>query len=536
MRIHLFLIVITIVMAFVLGRWSYLFRDQALYSSQSEQEASVENTLNKMTKTLKASGVIDFSRIYSGFDKKRLLDASLYRSGSVPKNEKIDCYQTKKESYKNFLHFFRKDLLWQQFQCSLIEDLPDLFFEYPPYMHPNGKSYLYLYYKIKGKELNRDWVEGHLNLFHILELKEIKKEPNIISSKLLDLLGSFNQFRLSYLLKLDDLILLDTLLLVKNFDSLSEGDYYIYDLSEFTDFLEKEPFTLTENGPNAKKCLLVIGNGCWDYSNRYLFQMVGSSSIYLFIATLVLLILALLVLVKGIKKDREDQEQRRQSLQILTHEFRTPVSAMLLDVEKIQQNFNHIGAQLQAPVLRLSNDVYRLQRLVEKSSSYLNLSRKKIFQFQLKKFDSVNDFITEIADHYFQDKLEEKQLKITLLQQDTYFFFDQHWMHICIRNLIDNSFAHGTPPVTLLLELSRQNELLIEISDQGNCNFKTIEQMCGDFVKSHKSKGLGLGLKIVKKIVKDLGGQFRYFSFPTRFQIQLNRHKLEKIFHEIHRA
>ncbi|MBF0360622.1 MAG: hypothetical protein HQK49_06410 [Oligoflexia bacterium] len=534
MRIHLFLIIITIIMAFILGRWSYLFKDHNLNSNRGE-EVTVENTIRKMFNTLEAKGILDITRIYGDFEKRKLLDPNLYKHGPLPKNEKINCFQAQKESLGNIFNIFQKDLLWQQFQCSYINELPDVFFEYPPYMHSSGKSYIYLYHKMKGEQLSRDWIERNLSLFHILELNEIKKEKNIIKSKSLDILGSFDPIRLHYLLNSEVLILLDNHLLVKKLNSLVKRYYYIFDLNEVQKFLENGQFTITENRFDQKRCLLEVGNSCWRYSTHYLFQMVGSFSFYLFIATIILLILTVIVLIKNIIKERRDAEQRKNSLQILTHEFRTPVSSMLFEVEKIQQNFNHIGIPLQDSMLRLSNDVYRLQRLVEKSSSYLNLSKQKVFQFQLKKFDSINDFMNEIIDHYFLSKLESEHLKIIYLQQDSYFYFDPHWMGICLKNLIDNSFAHGSPPVSLRLNLSNNNELMIEVSDQGSCSFKNIEQMCADFVKSNKSKGMGLGLKIVKKIVDDLGGQLHYLPSPTRFQIKLNRQKLEKIFYELQR-
>ena len=45
--------------------------------------------------------------------------------------------------------------------------------------------------------------------------------------------------------------------------------------------------------------------------------------------------------------------------------------------------------------------------------------------------------------------------------------------------------------------------------------------MIGEFVKSGKSEGLGLGLNIVAKVVKAMGGVLTFRSRPTRFSIQL---------------
>ena len=132
---------------------------------------------------------------------------------------------------------------------------------------------------MKWAELSRDWIERNLTLFHILELNELKKDKKITSSRSLDILGSFDSIRLRSLINSDFLILLDGQLLIKKLDTFLHEHYSIYDLKEVNNFLDHGRFTITENRHTQKGCLLEIGNSCWRYSHRYLFQMVGSFSI-----------------------------------------------------------------------------------------------------------------------------------------------------------------------------------------------------------------------------------------------------------------
>ena len=52
-----------------------------------------------------------------------------------------------------------------------------------------------------------------------------------------------------------------------------------------------------------------------------------------------------------------------------------------------------------------------------------------------------------------------------------------------------------------------------------------IKEINREFVKGNKSSGTGLGLNIVKKVVKEMQGQMLFVSDPTSFTISFKNQK-----------
>ncbi len=67
---------------------------------------------------------------------------------------------------------------------------------------------------------------------------------------------------------------------------------------------------------------------------------------------------------------------------------------------------------------------------------------------------------------------------------------------------------HGKPPVTVSVE-SIDSELVIRVADSGS--FKDVPS----------KDGLGLGLSIVKNVVKEMGGTLELVPSPTIFILRV---------------
>ncbi|MGZ3797507.1 MAG: hypothetical protein ACXVB1_14140, partial [Pseudobdellovibrionaceae bacterium] len=51
------------------------------------------------------------------------------------------------------------------------------------------------------------------------------------------------------------------------------------------------------------------------------------------------------------------------------------------------------------------------------------------------------------------------------------------------------------------------------------CEFRSLREMTDAFVKSNRSKGMGLGLNIVKSILDDWGVEIQFSTVPTSFSL-----------------
>jgi signal transduction histidine kinase len=161
----------------------------------------------------------------------------------------------------------------------------------------------------------------------------------------------------------------------------------------------------------------------------------------------------------------------------------------------------------------MSGEVFRLQRIIEISKTYLQAESHRI-HFKQIEIPSINNWI---SDFVIESNLS---MQCQFLRADQRLKTDPFWLKFILSNLVQNAFAHGKEPVCIRLE-NRKSNLRITVEDQGSCDFQSLDQMTTAFVKSSRSKGMGLGLNIAKFIVEEWGSEIEFSNSPTSFTLSL---------------
>ena len=97
---------------------------------------------------------------------------------------------------------------------------------------------------------------------------------------------------------------------------------------------------------------------------------------------------------------------------------------------------------------------------------------------------------------------------------------DPYWLEMCVRNLLDNAFKHGKPPVILSLVVDR-GEVVLTTQDGGDLEPDKFSNFLNPFQRASRADGLGLGLTLVHQVVNQMGGQLRFKTNPTRISLVL---------------
>ena len=251
----------------------------------------------------------------------------------------------------------------------------------------------------------------------------------------------------------------------------------------------------------------------------HVLSLTSKHKIFLVLASLLIIILLICLLYNKLKAQRMEDNKRRLALQVLTHEFRTPVTSLVLLAEEAQKKFEKYDEESQELLLRLSSEIHRLFRLVDASRNYLNFDQgKKLVNFKPKQIKSVNEFINSVLSPYIE------QVNFIGLEKDCSFYSDEYWVSICLKNLVENAINHGAKPILVKLE-STDNMLKVIVEDQGVCDFDNLEELTGEFIKGSKSQGTGLGLNIVKKVLHDMKADLFFKQSPTTFTMVLREIK-----------
>jgi signal transduction histidine kinase len=159
--------------------------------------------------------------------------------------------------------------------------------------------------------------------------------------------------------------------------------------------------------------------------------------------------------------------------------------------------------------LKMEGEVYRLKRLAEKSSSYLNSNNEKgLISFDYKEVPSINQLIGRILEDYRDHNISYK-----LSGQDQPMVLDVYWISICLKNIIENAIHHGAKPIMVDVEME-EKFLRIDVIDHGKYSRER---------KDAQSNGLGMGLSIVEKIMVEMKGKITVAQNPTIISLYLRQ-------------
>jgi two-component system phosphate regulon sensor histidine kinase PhoR len=230
-------------------------------------------------------------------------------------------------------------------------------------------------------------------------------------------------------------------------------------------------------------------------------------------ALLLVLILCFGYTIFSILRQKKISEMKMDFINNMTHEFKTPVSTIMIASEALKDN--EIIAD-KSRVARLANVIFEEnQRLGSHIERVLNIARieKNDFRLDIKQID-VNEMVTTVLDS-MSLKLQKHQVKaeLHLDAQNAMIEADELHFSNVLYNLIDNAIKYSpeTPEITIST-FNKNDQLVIRVADKGigmnrDQQAKIFEQFyripTGNL---HDVKGFGLGLSYVNTIVKRLNG------------------------------
>ena len=395
----------------------------------------------------------------------------------------------------------KKALLWAQFRCGVITTLPPSFFTSKPFMHPSGKSYAMLSLQSEQLELSRlreiSQLKGSFHLSELLSLKEFQSPIlNLSPWQLQLLINGENQ-----------IINEDYVFFPSPSSSINQNRLYsLYPIKSWMHFLSQQKFTVLY-GARTGPCLFKEGNACWIENPDYKILTVRLICIPLLFAFLILGGILVTVLIQRARLQKLETAERLFTLQMLTHELRTPTASMRLSIEAFRKNYDELPQTSQKAFLQMCEELQRLNRVVDASKTYLSTD-------EMQSEIYLNAFVKEITESY------EKPISFIPFSSDIKMTLNAYWLELCIRNFIENAFNHGNVPVNVILSRD-SSHVSIQIQDQGQPVFESLHAMTAPFRKSETSRGLGLGLAIAEKMIKAMHGKLIFQQNPTRFTIQL---------------
>jgi signal transduction histidine kinase len=226
-----------------------------------------------------------------------------------------------------------------------------------------------------------------------------------------------------------------------------------------------------------------------------------------------------LVVRRNLRIEQAARERYQQAMHFVTHEMRTPLSAIQGSSELISRYALTEEKRKQIALL-INSESKRLARMVE---IFLNVERLSAGQMELKRQAIPLKEMVDVCVERVKPLGERKHIAITLepISEELQLTGDRELMEYACYNLLTNAVKYSPQRTEVRISGWRDDgHIRIAVKDQGiGMDQKEVKQVFQKFYRTKKAEesgeaGTGIGLSIVQQIVEQHGGRIELTSEP----------------------
>ena len=209
----------------------------------------------------------------------------------------------------------------------------------------------------------------------------------------------------------------------------------------------------------------------------------------------------------------------QQAMHFVTHEMRTPLSAIQGSSELISR-YALTEEKRQQIALLINSESKRLARMVE---VFLNVERLSAGEMELKHEPVFVKEMMSICVGRVAPLAERKRIGIVLhpIAEDVQLTGDRELIEYACYNLLTNAVKYSPQQTEIAVSGWKEDgQVRIAVKDQGiGMDQKEVKQVFQKFYRTKKAEesgeaGTGIGLSIVQQIVEQHGGRIEVTSQP----------------------
>lgn len=216
----------------------------------------------------------------------------------------------------------------------------------------------------------------------------------------------------------------------------------------------------------------------------------------------------------------EREEAWREMARQVAHEIKNPLTPMRLSIQSLEKNFNpndpEAKGKLREYAQSLINQIDTLSSIAGAFSDFAKMPVQKSEELNLSSTVKLAIDIFNDENLYFSTDNEGLRIK-----------FDRTQLIRVVTNLVKNAqqaTVNKKAPAIYVTIKSTENQIMLSVEDNGTGITEDDQQRIFEPKFSTKSKGMGLGLGMVKNIVENYGGSINFetqLNQGTRFIITL---------------
>jgi len=244
---------------------------------------------------------------------------------------------------------------------------------------------------------------------------------------------------------------------------------------------------------------------------------------------LLVMLLGLYIIGRSLKSEQELKRRQQNFLMAASHEFRTPISTLRLLAQTLQMRELSREKQL-AYLTHMSHEIDRLEDLSERLLATSRLAQG-LGQIKPERHD-LNQAVSRCLARQ-QNTLVARGVTLHLEPAPTPLpvDLDPEAFSLVLSNLLDNAVKYSPgPQKPVWVRLRREgSQAVLEVEDRGvGLSRGELQQIFEPFYRvgdeqTRSTRGLGLGLYLVKSITELMGGRVWAEALPqgSRFVLSL---------------
>lgn len=227
-----------------------------------------------------------------------------------------------------------------------------------------------------------------------------------------------------------------------------------------------------------------------------------------------------------VKVENQLTEYKLRFFTNISHEFRTPLTIIQGDMERIK-TVDKVPSDMKQPLSSMAKSVERMMRLINQLLEFRKMQNDKL-QLALEK----TDVIAFLRDIYlnFRNMAEGKGINLMFLPFDKGYemYVDRNYLDKITYNLLSNAIKY-TPSkgdVVMRVSLNDNQRLLISVEDTGVGVEKSKQPMLFQRFNrsSYSHDSIGIGLHLTAELVRVHHGEISYADNTPRgsiFRVEL---------------
>ena len=223
------------------------------------------------------------------------------------------------------------------------------------------------------------------------------------------------------------------------------------------------------------------------------------------------------VVRRQLRKAETERKRYQQAIHFVTHEMRTPLTAIQGSSE-IMGRYSLTEEKRKQIADMINQESKRLARMIQ---TFLDVERLSDGQMELKREPFPVRQVVESCIQRARPLAERKNIQIHTRVLDGELVGDRELMEYAVYNLLTNAVKYSSEGTEVTVWCTPQgDQLRLSVKDQGiGMDAKEIRQIFQKFYRTKRAEasgeaGTGIGLSIVEQIVHHHGGQMEVTSQP----------------------